>query len=82
MNIRIPNSNNEVPFRVYYKEAVGAVVVYDVTRPVTFEAVRKWKQDLDENLRYCTLNNSPLLFMHRLTSILAPVFQLFYLQIK
>jgi len=36
--------------RVYYKEAVGALVVYDVTRPGTFEAVKKWKADLDENL--------------------------------
>jgi len=36
--------------RVYYKEAVGAVVVYDITRPNTFEAVKKWKQDLDDNL--------------------------------
>jgi len=36
--------------RVYYKEAVGAVVVYDMTRQNTFEAVKKWKQDLDENL--------------------------------
>jgi len=36
--------------RVYYKEAVGALVVYDMTRPGTFEAVKKWKLDLDENL--------------------------------
>jgi len=36
--------------RVYYKEAVGALVVYDMTRPGTFEAVKKWKTDLDENL--------------------------------
>lgn len=36
--------------RVYYKEAVGAVVVFDMTRQNTFEAVRKWKQDLDDNL--------------------------------
>ncbi|KAG0368498.1 P-loop containing nucleoside triphosphate hydrolase protein [Gamsiella multidivaricata] len=33
--------------RVYYKEAVAALVVYDVTRPKTFEAVPKWKSDLD-----------------------------------
>ncbi|KAJ1971028.1 hypothetical protein H4R35_005510 [Dimargaris xerosporica] len=33
--------------RVYYKEAIGALVVYDVTNPGSFEAVQKWKQDLD-----------------------------------
>jgi Ras-related protein Rab-32 len=33
--------------RVYYKEAVGAIVVFDVTRPATFEAVQKWKNDID-----------------------------------
>jgi len=33
--------------RVYYKEAAGAFVVFDVSRPQTFEAVIKWKQDVD-----------------------------------
>ena len=33
--------------RVYYKEAVGAFVVFDVTRVNTFEAVQKWKSDID-----------------------------------
>jgi len=33
--------------RVYYKEAVGALVVFDVTRTSTFEAVKKWKADID-----------------------------------
>merc|ERR1712217_421866 len=33
--------------RVYYKEAVGAFVVFDVTRVSTFEAVQKWKSDID-----------------------------------
>ncbi|ORX44275.1 P-loop containing nucleoside triphosphate hydrolase protein [Hesseltinella vesiculosa] len=33
--------------RVYYKGALGAFVVYDVTRPQSFEGVTKWKQDLD-----------------------------------
>eukprot|EP00128_Syssomonas_multiformis_P012651 Colp12_sorted_trinity150504_noHs@10134 len=33
--------------RVYYKEAVGAFIVYDVTRNNTFEAVQKWKADID-----------------------------------
>ncbi|KAG8444165.1 hypothetical protein GDO86_009373 [Hymenochirus boettgeri] len=36
--------------RVYYKEAVGAFVVYDVTRGSTFEAVTKWKSDLDSKV--------------------------------
>lgn len=36
--------------RVYYKEAVGAIVVYDVTRNDTFSAVDKWKADLDSKV--------------------------------
>jgi Ras-related protein Rab-32 len=32
---------------MYYKEARGAFVVYDVTKPWTFEAVLKWKADID-----------------------------------
>lgn len=36
--------------RVYYKEAVGAIIVYDVTRADTFSAVDKWKTDLDSKV--------------------------------
>ncbi|XP_042317082.1 ras-related protein Rab-38 isoform X3 [Sceloporus undulatus] len=36
--------------RVYYREAMGAFIVFDVTRPATFEAVTKWKEDLDTKL--------------------------------
>lgn len=36
--------------RVYYREAMGAFIVFDVTRPTTFEAVVKWKEDLDSKL--------------------------------
>lgn len=35
---------------MYYKEAVGAMIVFDVTREKTFQAVTKWKADIDENL--------------------------------
>jgi len=33
--------------RVYYKEAVGAFIVFDITRVDSFEAIIKWKNDLD-----------------------------------
>ncbi|KAL4657349.1 ras-related protein Rab-38-like [Arapaima gigas] len=36
--------------RVYYREAVGAFIVFDVTRPATLDAVTKWKADLDSKL--------------------------------
>eukprot|EP01118_Nematostelium_gracile_P009321 TRINITY_DN312_c0_g1_i3.p1 TRINITY_DN312_c0_g1~~TRINITY_DN312_c0_g1_i3.p1 ORF type:complete len:222 (-),score=63.12 TRINITY_DN312_c0_g1_i3:118-783(-) len=36
--------------RVYYKEAVGGMIVFDVTREKTFQAVTKWKADIDDNL--------------------------------
>uniref|UniRef100_A0A3Q3W8T9 Ras-related protein Rab n=1 Tax=Mola mola TaxID=94237 RepID=A0A3Q3W8T9_MOLML len=36
--------------RVYYREAMGALIVFDVTRQATFEAVAKWKEDLDSKL--------------------------------
>lgn len=36
--------------RVYYREAMGAFIVFDVTRPATFQAVTKWKEDLDTKL--------------------------------
>ncbi|KAK6296190.1 hypothetical protein J4Q44_G00339030 [Coregonus suidteri] len=36
--------------RVYYREAMGAFIVFDVTRPSSFEAVTKWKEDLDSKL--------------------------------
>ncbi|XP_047984992.1 ras-related protein Rab-32 isoform X2 [Leguminivora glycinivorella] len=37
--------------RVYYKEAVGAFIVFDVSRVATFDAVVKWKNDLDTKVQ-------------------------------
>lgn len=36
--------------RVYYKEAVGAFIVFDANRSATFDAVMKWKSDLDSKV--------------------------------
>lgn len=36
---------------VYYRDAVGAIIVFDVTRPGSFEGVLKWKSDLDAKVR-------------------------------
>ena len=44
--------------RVYYKYAIAAVIVFDLSRPVTFEAVKKWRQDL--NSKVSLLNGEPI----------------------
>lgn len=36
--------------RVYYKGAVAAFIVFDVTRLQTLEGVKKWKTDIDSKL--------------------------------
>ncbi|XP_042637229.1 ras-related protein Rab-32 [Orycteropus afer afer] len=44
--------------RVYYKDAVGAFIVFDISRGSTFEAVLKWKTDLDSKIHLP--NGSPI----------------------
>ena len=36
--------------RVYYKEAVAAFIVFDITRQKTFEDVMSWKTDVDQKV--------------------------------
>jgi Ras-related protein Rab-32 len=36
--------------RVYYRYAIAAVIVYDVTRHGTFEAVTKWRDDINSKV--------------------------------
>lgn len=49
--------------RVYYKEAVGAFIVFDVTRAATFDAVLKWKQDLDAKVTLPDGNSIPCVLL-------------------
>lgn len=44
--------------RVYYKEAFGAFVVYDITRPQSLDAAIKWKEDIDKKVTLS--NNEPI----------------------
>jgi small GTP-binding protein len=37
--------------RVYFKEAVGAFVVFDVTQPKTLEMAVHWKKDIDSKVK-------------------------------
>ena len=37
--------------RAYYQDALGAMLVFDVSRQRTFESVAKWKKEIDERVR-------------------------------
>jgi Ras-related protein Rab-32 len=49
--------------RVYYKDAVGALVVFDVSKPQTFEAVVKWKVDIDSKVTCPDGSNIPCVLL-------------------
>lgn len=49
--------------RVYYKEAVGAFIVFDVTRINTFESVTNWKNDLDSKVQLPDGTNIPCVLL-------------------
>ncbi|GAM20220.1 hypothetical protein SAMD00019534_033950 [Acytostelium subglobosum LB1] len=36
--------------RVYYKYAIAAIIVFDLTRQTTFEAVTKWRDDINSKV--------------------------------
>lgn len=49
--------------RVYYKDAVGAFLVFDVHRQKTFESILKWKKDLDAKVSLSDGSNIPCLLL-------------------
>ena len=38
--------------RVYYREAKGAVVVFDITKKESLQSAKKWKEDIDGKVQY------------------------------
>lgn len=49
--------------RVYYKFAIGGVLVFDLTREATFDAVLKWKEDVNNKVVLANNQNIPLILL-------------------
>lgn len=49
--------------RVYYKEALGAVVVFDLTSPESLEMAARWKSDIDSKVFLKDGSNIPCLLL-------------------
>jgi GTPase SAR1 family protein len=45
--------DNIIPasLQIYYRNAIGAIFVFDITNLSTFKVVQFWKAELDENIR-------------------------------
>lgn len=49
--------------KAYYGDACGAIIVYDVTRPSTFDTVVAWKQDIDSKVKLPNGDPLPVLLV-------------------
>lgn len=49
--------------RLFYRDAVGAFLVFDVDKPKTFESVLKWKDDLDSKVSLSDGSNIPCILL-------------------
>lgn len=56
--------------RVYYKEAVAAIVVFDITNRKTFGAVDAWLKDVHDKLDMETGSSIPILLLANKTDLL------------
>jgi len=48
---------------VYYKYAIAAVIVYDLSRPATFDAVTKWRDDVNSKVMLANNEHIPTLLL-------------------
>lgn len=58
--------------RVYYRDAVGAFLVFDVNRPKTFESVLRWKKDLDTKVSLSDGSTIPCLLLANKCDLVQP----------
>lgn len=49
--------------RVYYKDAHGAIVMFDLSKACTFEGALKWKNDIDSKCRLLDGSSIPCLLL-------------------
>ena len=49
--------------RIYYRDAVGAVVVFDMFNKQSFESAKKWKEDIDSKVFLPNGNPIPVILM-------------------
>ncbi|XP_071962955.1 ras-related protein Rab-32B-like [Antedon mediterranea] len=49
--------------RVYYKYAIAAIIVYDLSRPATFESVLKWYTDVNQKVMLANEQPVPILLI-------------------
>ena len=49
--------------RVYYRYAIAAIIVFDVSRPGTFDAVIKWRDDINSKVVLPNGEQIPILLL-------------------
>ncbi|XP_019642316.1 PREDICTED: ras-related protein Rab-32B-like [Branchiostoma belcheri] len=49
--------------RVYYKYAIAAIIVFDLSRPTTFESVLKWYIDVNEKVMLADQQPIPVILL-------------------
>jgi len=49
--------------RLFYKDAAGCLVVFDVSRAATLDAAVKWKADFDKKVNFDNENQVPCLLV-------------------
>ncbi|OWF43373.1 ras-related protein Rab-32B-like [Mizuhopecten yessoensis] len=49
--------------RVYYKYAIGAIIVFDLSRPATFDSVLKWLNDVNSKVMLANEQPVPVLLL-------------------